>query len=83
MARLYVNYAENNGIKNELEFRNFFFFLILEEFVLVNKKYFFDVRKLKNKIKDFNTEYKYAFIFRNKYNRIGQRQKLRLRFFQN
>ena len=29
MARLDVNYAENNGIKNEIEFRNFFFKKIL------------------------------------------------------
>ena len=63
MARLDVNYAENNGIKNEIEFRNFFFKKILEEFVLGNKKYFLDVTKLKNKMNDFNTQYKYAFIF--------------------
>ena len=63
MAHLNLNFAKNKGIENNKDFRNFFIKKILEEFVFVNKKYFFDVTKLKNKMNDFNTQYKYAFIF--------------------
>ena len=56
MAHLNVNFAKNKGIENNKDFRNFFIKKILEEFVFVNKKYFFDVTKLRNKMKSFEIQ---------------------------
>ena len=64
MARLDFDFAKNNAIKSEVNFRNIFFQKITKEFDFVHKNVFFDVTDLGKMEDDFNNESKFVFCLR-------------------